>query len=81
MMKTLLRTAVGGVAVLAAAAFSPILPAGSPLATELCASVDGQPLCPQLCSPEPYPCANTVVNGHPVTCLGPAPAPSPPTTE
>ncbi len=73
------RFAAVGVAVIAAMAFLPTLPAGSPVTSELCASQDEDgPLCPQLCAPGPYPCANTTVNGHPVTCLGPAPVQPPP---
>lgn len=71
------RFAAIGVAVVAAMAFHPTLP-GSPMANELCADDGDGPLCPQLCAPGPYPCANTVVNGHNVTCLGPAPVQPPP---
>ena len=41
--------------------------------TEVCASEGDGPLCPKLCAPGLHPCANTVVDGHKVTCLGPAP--------
>ena len=72
------RVAAVGVAVIAAAAFLPTLPAGSPLTTGLCASEDDGPLCPKLCPRGLYPCANAVVDGHKVTCLGPAPEVDPP---
>lgn len=46
--------------------------------TEVCASEGDGPLCPMLCAPGLHPCANTVVDGHNVTCLGPAPVVEPP---
>ena len=71
------RVAAIGVAVAAAAAFLPALPTGSPLTTGLCANEDDGPLCPKLCAPGLHPCANAVVDGHKVTCLGPAPVVEP----